>query len=94
MLGYTDFGIWNISYQSVSCEHWDGWNDSSALGDVANLGYDSCCPNDPTQNSDDSCPSYSDEHGIPPYSQPGSAANIVPHFLPVVFTLLSTWTLL
>ncbi|KAI6135718.1 RlpA-like double-psi beta-barrel-protein domain-containing protein-containing protein, partial [Pisolithus croceorrhizus] len=59
-----DFGVWRASYQSVSCEYWEGWNDSAALGSVANLGYDSCCPDNPTSNSNDTCPSYSDQAGI------------------------------
>ena len=42
-----DFGVWNISYQSVSCQEWEGYNNQSALGSVADLGYTSCCPNDP-----------------------------------------------
>ncbi|KAG0142654.1 hypothetical protein CROQUDRAFT_109729 [Cronartium quercuum f. sp. fusiforme G11] len=25
LYGYDDFGIWDVQYQSISCEHWDGW---------------------------------------------------------------------
>ncbi|THV02414.1 hypothetical protein K435DRAFT_963139 [Dendrothele bispora CBS 962.96] len=63
--GYTDFGVWNISYQSVNCTQWSGWNDASALGSVTNLGPESaCCPSDPSGSSNDTCPSYSDHNGI------------------------------
>jgi hypothetical protein len=43
-----DFGVWNISYQVVSCTDWKGWNDASALGSVPSLGNGACCPADPT----------------------------------------------
>ncbi|KAG9316281.1 RlpA-like double-psi beta-barrel-protein domain-containing protein-containing protein [Chiua virens] len=59
-----DFGVWNISYQSVSCQEWEGYQNQSALGSVADLGYTSCCPNDPTESSDGVCPSYSDNAGL------------------------------
>ncbi|EIW82871.1 hypothetical protein CONPUDRAFT_51844 [Coniophora puteana RWD-64-598 SS2] len=64
--GYTDFGVWNVSYQVVSCQSWLGWNHTQALGSVASegLGYDSCCPDDPSVNPNSTCPSYSDEHNL------------------------------
>ena len=43
-----DFGVWNISYEVVSCSEWKGWNDASALGSVPSLGDGACCPADPT----------------------------------------------
>ncbi|EIM81208.1 uncharacterized protein STEHIDRAFT_67319 [Stereum hirsutum FP-91666 SS1] len=47
--GYTDFGVWNISYQSVNCSNdWAGRSDASALGSVANEGTSVCCPANPT----------------------------------------------
>ncbi|KAF9058806.1 RlpA-like double-psi beta-barrel-protein domain-containing protein-containing protein [Rhodocollybia butyracea] len=62
--GYTDFGVWNISYQSVSCTNWGGWKDAAALGSVANQGPESvCCAANPT-NSSNTCTSYSDHNGI------------------------------
>ncbi|KIO09840.1 hypothetical protein M404DRAFT_130927 [Pisolithus tinctorius Marx 270] len=88
--GYSDFGVWNISYRSVSCEYWEGWNNSAALGSVANLGYVSCCPDNPMLNSNDTCPSYSDQAGISPYFHAGSAVTIVPMLLsPILPILLS-----
>jgi hypothetical protein len=42
-----DFGVWNISYQMVSCQEWEGYSNQTALGSVADLGYTSCCPNNP-----------------------------------------------
>jgi len=66
--GYTDFGVWNVSYQSVECEtEWEGGHNAAALGSVPSLGGSSvCCPADPTGNANDTCPSYSDANGIPP----------------------------
>ncbi|KAF8441618.1 RlpA-like double-psi beta-barrel-protein domain-containing protein-containing protein [Boletus edulis BED1] len=47
LYGFTDFGVWNVSYQSVSCQEWQGYTNQTALGSVADLGYTSCCPNNP-----------------------------------------------
>jgi hypothetical protein len=79
-----DFGVWNITYQTVPClPDWEGSNDAAALGSVTNLGPESvCCPANPTVsiekqvvcfmlnvmkqgNTNDTCPSYSDQNGIP-----------------------------
>ena len=45
-----DFGVWNITYQTVLCQsNWAGSKDSAALGSVTNLGPESvCCPANPT----------------------------------------------
>ncbi|KAF7315511.1 Expansin-like EG45 domain-containing protein [Mycena indigotica] len=64
--GYKDFGVWNITYEVVSCSHWAGWKDAAALGSVTNLGTSVCCPANPTGGSNDTCPSFSDANGIPP----------------------------
>ncbi|TFK44366.1 RlpA-like double-psi beta-barrel-protein domain-containing protein-containing protein [Crucibulum laeve] len=66
--GYKDFGVWNITYQTVSClPNWNGANDAFALGSVDSSGGDSvCCPANPTGNTNDTCPSFSDANGIPP----------------------------
>lgn len=69
LYGYTDFGVWNISYQSVPCSNWGGWNYAAALGSVADLGYSACCPGNPTGSTNNTCPSYSDDNGIPPDTQ-------------------------
>ncbi|RDB25131.1 hypothetical protein Hypma_007748 [Hypsizygus marmoreus] len=68
LYGYTDFGVWNITYQSVSCEaNWTGSQEAAALGSVSNLGRESvCCPANPTGNINDTCTSYSDQNGLPP----------------------------
>lgn len=64
--GYTDFGVWNISYESVSCQsNWAGSKDAAALGSVTALGDGGCCPADPTGNANDTCPSFSDQNGEP-----------------------------
>ncbi|KAF7306115.1 Expansin-like EG45 domain-containing protein [Mycena chlorophos] len=66
LYGYTDFGVWNVSYEVVSCSHWAGWNAKSALGSVTNLGNESvCCPANPTGAANDTCPSYSDDNSLP-----------------------------
>ncbi|PBK91506.1 hypothetical protein ARMGADRAFT_1166331 [Armillaria gallica] len=66
LYGYTDFGVWNISYEIVSCENWAGWDNEAALGSVAYLGNESvCCPDNPTGSANDTCPSYSDNNGLP-----------------------------
>jgi len=67
LYGYTDFGVWNISYETVSCQsNWAGWKDSAALGSVASLGDGACCPVNPTGSVNDTCPSFSDQNGEPP----------------------------
>ncbi|KAJ7902003.1 RlpA-like double-psi beta-barrel-protein domain-containing protein-containing protein [Mycena olivaceomarginata] len=65
--GYTDFGVWNVSYQTVPCiPNWAGANNKAALGSVTNLGNESvCCPANPTGNLNDTCPSYSDDNRLP-----------------------------
>ena len=77
-----DFGIWNITYEEVSCtDNWSGGGNPAALGSVPSLGPNACCPADPTvshipistnlllmcclQNSSNTCPSYSEQNGIP-----------------------------
>lgn len=77
-----DFGIWNITYEEVSCTtNWAGGQNAAALGSVPSLALDACCPADPTvslipistnllfmrcwQNSTNTCPSYSEQNGIP-----------------------------
>jgi len=72
--GYTDFGVWNISYSSVSCETWEGYKNSVALGAVDYLGDSVCCPANPSGNS--TCPSYSEENGIPPEASPGDSSSV------------------
>jgi len=48
LLYNQDFGVWNISYQSVACTNWEGWNHAAALGSVTSLGSSACCPDNPT----------------------------------------------
>jgi len=79
LYGYTDFGVWNITYQTVACQpNWAGSNDSAALGSVTNLGQESvCCPaNLATGNPNDTCPSYSDQNGIPPNTATSNARSL------------------
>ncbi|TFK73895.1 hypothetical protein BDN72DRAFT_834220 [Pluteus cervinus] len=65
--GYKDFGVWNISYQTVSClDDWTGSKNKAALGSELALGASGCCPANPTGSSNDTCPSFSDKNGIPP----------------------------
>jgi len=62
-----DFGVWNITYQSVPClDSWAGSNNAAALGSVKALESSACCPADPTPgNVSNICPSYSEQNGIP-----------------------------
>ncbi|EMD37339.1 hypothetical protein CERSUDRAFT_50837, partial [Gelatoporia subvermispora B] len=60
-----DFGVWNASYQTVDCiQEWAGGKTPAALGSVVDAGG-VCCPANPTGNANDTCPSYSDQNGIP-----------------------------
>ncbi|KAF8894017.1 RlpA-like double-psi beta-barrel-protein domain-containing protein-containing protein [Infundibulicybe gibba] len=67
LYGYTDFGVWNISYETVECQpQWAGSKEAAALGSISNQGPESvCCPADPTGSANDTCPSYSDQNGLP-----------------------------
>lgn len=77
--GYTDFGVWNVSYQSVSCKpNWAGSKSAAALGSVTDSGDSVCCPADPTGNANDTCPSFSDKNGIPPNTQTSGSNHSVP----------------
>ncbi|KAI0645654.1 RlpA-like double-psi beta-barrel-protein domain-containing protein-containing protein [Trametes meyenii] len=71
LYGFTDFGVWNVSYQSVDClESWAGAKSAAALGSVDD-GSSVCCPANPTArtiplgSANDTCPSFSDDNGIP-----------------------------
>lgn len=66
LYGYKDFGVWNITYEAVSClSSWQGRSNPKALGSVGALGTSACCPAEPTGNDEDTCPSYSDNNGLP-----------------------------
>jgi hypothetical protein len=61
-----DFGVWYITYESVSCSNWAGFKNAAALGSVAQLAEAACCPADPTPgNASNICPSFSDHNGLP-----------------------------
>ncbi|OJA13034.1 hypothetical protein AZE42_04395 [Rhizopogon vesiculosus] len=85
--GFTDFGVWNISYQSVPCTNWEGWSQAAALGSATSLGYSACCPDNPTGNPNDTCPSYSDDNGIPPDTQTSGCT--FPSSVPLLVVLLA-----
>lgn len=90
LYGYTDFGVWNISYQSVSCtSNWAGSKDAAALGSVPSLGNGACCPANPTGNVNDTCPSYSDQNGIPPDTASKSGAVSSHLHIPVMLTWIA-----
>ncbi|KAJ7703030.1 RlpA-like double-psi beta-barrel-protein domain-containing protein-containing protein [Mycena rosella] len=58
--GYTDFGVWNVTYQTVDClTSWAGAKNPAPWEVV-------CCPANPTGSSNDTCPSYSDDNRLPP----------------------------
>jgi len=72
--GYTDFGVWNVSYQTVDClDDWAGRSNPAALGSVQD-GSSVCCPANPTGNANDTCPSYSEQNGIPPDTTSSSSS--------------------
>ncbi|KIL65928.1 hypothetical protein M378DRAFT_124962 [Amanita muscaria Koide BX008] len=66
LYGYSDFGVWNVSYEEVSCaSSWAGAHNSEALGSVQSLGTSACCPTDPL-GTGTTCPSYSEQNATPP----------------------------
>ncbi|PFH53842.1 hypothetical protein AMATHDRAFT_187285 [Amanita thiersii Skay4041] len=82
LYGYKDFGVWNVKYETVSCNvDWAGRHDNTALGSVAALGDGACCPIDPTGGVNDTCPSYSDKNGIPPNTANASHSVEIPDYL-------------
>ncbi|THH04558.1 hypothetical protein EW145_g5436 [Phellinidium pouzarii] len=92
LYGYTDFGVWNISYESVACDgSWAGASNISDFGAVTDLGPEGvCCPTDPFTNINTTCASYSDLHGIPPEAAPGAASvTLVPSNTLFAVVLLS-----
>jgi len=91
LYGYTDFGVWNVSYQSVDClESWEGGKSASALGSDAAAGS-VCCPANPAPFGNLTCPSYSDANGIPPNTaSTGSGTTMTPNiYVALTITLLS-----
>lgn len=47
-VGRKDFGVWNVTYQSVDClDTWAGAKNAAALGSVDD-GSSVCCPANPT----------------------------------------------
>ena len=45
--GAQDFGVWNVTYEVVSCiDDWAGGKDKDALGSIDD-GSSVCCPADP-----------------------------------------------
>ncbi|KAF9010547.1 RlpA-like double-psi beta-barrel-protein domain-containing protein-containing protein [Cyathus striatus] len=97
LYGYKDFGVWNISYQIVSClTDWAGAKQASALGSIPDgAGQSVCCPANPTGDSNDTCPSYSDANGIPPDTTTSTASPsfLIPGFL-VLFVLMYSISIL
>ncbi|PPQ89736.1 hypothetical protein CVT25_014137 [Psilocybe cyanescens] len=75
----ADFGVWNITYQSVPClNDWAGSNNAVALGSVRSLGSGACCPAEPSLgNTSNICPSFSDQNGIPPDTSTNSSAALI-----------------
>jgi hypothetical protein len=94
LYGYTDFGVWNITYQSVPClDNWAGSNNLAALGSVNDLGTGACCPADPTPgNASNICPSFSEQNGIPPDTTTNSATAVflTPPFGLILLAILSS----
>ncbi|KAJ3527123.1 hypothetical protein NM688_g8171 [Phlebia brevispora] len=77
LYGYADFGVWNVSYESVSCvDDWAGGKDPAALGSVPN-GGSVCCPADPFTNPNTTCPSFSDDTDATPPNTTTSASSAI-----------------
>jgi len=99
LYGYKDFGVWNITYASVSCKEWKGWGDKAAKGSAPNVN--GCCPADPTGSKNDTCPSYSDGNTIPPNTTTSDAQSLwiptllsIPFITSVVLSMLCSHLLL
>ncbi|KII92808.1 hypothetical protein PLICRDRAFT_37602 [Plicaturopsis crispa FD-325 SS-3] len=89
LYGYTDFGVWNVSYESVDCNpDWPGSKEAAAVGSEAILGTSACCPADPFSNTSQICPSFSDQNGIPPDTTTSFA---YPHSIPSTAALILTF---
>ncbi|TFK23961.1 hypothetical protein FA15DRAFT_705036 [Coprinopsis marcescibilis] len=77
LYGYKDFGVWNITYSVVPClQTWNGRGNQKALGSVNALGPSGCCPADPSSPAD-TCPSFSDQNGIPPDTRVAAAMSLL-----------------
>jgi len=84
LYGYKDFGVWNVTYTSVSCEEWKGWKDEAAKGSAPDIN--GCCPANPTGSEEDTCPSYSDANGVVPNTTTnGAQALRVPTLFSIPF---------
>ncbi|GJE92162.1 hypothetical protein PsYK624_083150 [Phanerochaete sordida] len=89
LYGYTDFSVWNVSYESVSCvDSWAGGQDAAALGSI-NQTYGVCCPANP--NSTDLCPSYSEDTGAQP---PDTISNAAFRHLPSILYTTTAFSLI
>ncbi|ESK96550.1 endoglucanase v-like protein [Moniliophthora roreri MCA 2997] len=85
LYGFTDFGVWNISYESITCDDWAGASDEGALGSSPGFGPESvCCPANPTGSPNDTCPSYSDANGIAPDTTTNAAMSPTISSLPLI----------
>jgi len=91
--GYADFGVWNISYQAVSCKSsWSGGKDQSALGSKPDSG--GCCPADPTGSEEDTCPSYSDKNGLPPDTTTSNSRSVtIPTAVVFILMMISLYAI-
>ncbi|KAH8107247.1 RlpA-like double-psi beta-barrel-protein domain-containing protein-containing protein [Cristinia sonorae] len=87
LYGYTDFGVWNVTYQTVDClSEWAGAKQAAALGSVAD-GSSVCCPANPSGSANDTCPSYSDQNGIPPDTTTSGASLVNTQLIPPLYYL-------
>ncbi|KAH9910579.1 hypothetical protein B0H21DRAFT_775311 [Amylocystis lapponica] len=91
--GKLDFGVWNVSYQTVDClQDWAGAKSPAALGSVQD-GSSVCCPDNPTGNANDTCPSFSEQNGIPPDTTSSSPSYALPTYVlwsTLTYTLVVT----
>lgn len=72
--GSHDYGVWNVSYQAVSCEEWNGYDDKAALGSDWDQQSSACCPaNPPPSGNDACCPPYYDTLGVNALQTPNTS---------------------
>ncbi|PWN51416.1 hypothetical protein IE53DRAFT_386212 [Violaceomyces palustris] len=62
--GDHDYGVWNVSYEIVSCTTWSGYGDAAALGSDWDQETSACCPANPWPSGTEvTCPPYYDTVG-------------------------------
>ncbi|EFP84497.2 uncharacterized protein PGTG_10217 [Puccinia graminis f. sp. tritici CRL 75-36-700-3] len=92
LYGYSDFGIWNIDYETVSCEEWAGWTNASSLGvERSYPGYEeSCCPTNPPYTNEVCAKSIKAPPPATTYKSPAASSPPPPNPR-LIFLCASAW---